>query len=398
MFLAALFMGATVSAFAQTTETVTETRTVKETVTDQTERQSFWSNTFLSVGVGGQMLFGDHEKEMKFGDRISPALDIAFGKWITPEVGVRLMFSSWRINGATQNNELSDGGAVDGKPWYGYWLTDQKINYMNLHGEVMFNLSNLFCGYNPKRIWNVSPYIGMGWMRIFSDEKTNEIGANLGIYNSFRLSDALDLNLDVRGTLVNDDFDGERGGRNEEGILSATVGLTYKFKPRGFKSKVITILDQTEIDRLRQQMNELNAENERLKNKPAETITNTELLLKEIVAPCMVVFPINTANLSQDERVNLSMFAENVKKQDKGIVYSITGYADAATGTKEINDPLSKARAEAVYRCLVDEFGISESQLIIDYKGGVENMFYDNPAMSRAVIVRIHSIPENLKK
>ena len=397
MFLAALFMGATVSAFAQTTETVTETRTVKETVTDQTERQSFWSNTFLSVGVGGQMLFGDHEKEMKFGDRISPALDIAFGKWITPEVGVRLMFSSWRINGATQNNELSDGGAVDGKPWYGYWLTDQKINYMNLHGEVMFNLSNLFCGYNPKRIWNVSPYIGMGWMRIFSDEKTNEIGANLGIYNSFRLSDALDLNLDVRGTLVNDDFDGERGGRNEEGILSATVGLTYKFKPRGFKSKVITILDQTEIDRLRQQMNELNAENERLKNKPAETITNTELLLKEIVAPCMVVFPINTANLSQDERVNLSMFAENVKKQDKGIIYSITGYADAATGTKEINDPLSKARAEAVYRCLVDEFGISESQLIIDYKGGVENMFYDNPAMSRAVIVRIHSIPENLK-
>ena len=397
MFLAALFMGATVSAFAQTTETVTETRTVKETVTDQTERQSFWSNTFLSVGVGGQMLFGDHEKEMKFGDRISPALDIAFGKWITPEVGVRLMFSSWRINGATQNNELSDGGAVDGKPWYGYWLTDQKINYMNLHGEVMFNLSNLFCGYNPKRIWNVSPYIGMGWMRIFSDEKTNEIGANLGIYNSFRLSDALDLNLDVRGTLVNDDFDGERGGRNEEGILSATVGLTYKFKPRGFKSKVITILDQTEIDRLRQQMNELNAENERLKNKPAETITNTELLLKEIVAPCMVVFPINTADLSQDERVNLSMFAENVKKQDKGIIYSITGYADAATGTKEINDPLSKARAEAVYRCLVDEFGISESQLIIDYKGGVENMFYDNPAMSRAVIVRIHSIPENLK-
>ena len=395
MFLAALFMGATVSAFAQTTETVTETRTVKETVTDQTERQSFWSNTFLSVGIGGQMLFGDHEKQMKFGDRISPALDIAFGKWITPEVGVRLTYTGWSLNGARQDwsydADLMDG--VDPK----HHLVEQNIRYFNLHGEVMFNLSNVFCGYNEKRIWNVSPYLGMGYMRIYKGGNTSEIGANLGIYNSFRLSEALDLNLDVRGSLVNDDFDSERGGRNEEGILSATVGLTYKFKPRGFKSKVITILDQTEIDRLRQQMNELNAENERLKNKPAETITNTELLLKEIVAPCMVVFPINTANLSQDERVNLSMFAENVKKQDKGIVYSITGYADAATGTKEINDPLSKARAEAVYRCLVDEFGISESQLIIDYKGGVENMFYDNPAMSRAVIVRIHSIPENLK-
>lgn len=395
MFLAALFMGATVSAFAQTTETVTETRTVKESVTDQTERQSFWSNTFISVGVGGQMLFGDHEKQMKFGDRISPALDIAFGKWITPEVGVRLTYTGWSLNGARQDWSY-DADLMDGVDPI-HHLVEQNIRYFNLHGEVMFNLSNVFCGYNEKRIWNVSPYLGMGYMRIYKGGNTSEIGANLGIYNSFRLSEALDLNLDVRGSLVNDDFDGERGGRNEEGILSATVGLTYKFKPRGFKSKVITILDQTEIDRLRQQMNELNAENERLKNKPAETITNTELLLKEIVAPCMVVFPINTANLSQDERVNLSMFAENVKKQDKGIVYCITGYADAATGTKEINDPLSKARAEAVYRCLVEEFGISESQLIIDYKGGVENMFYDNPAMSRAVIVRIHSIPENLK-
>ena len=405
MFLAALFLGATVSAFAQTTETVTETKTVKESVIDQTEGQSFWSNTFISLGVGGQMLFGDHEKQMKFGDRISPALDIAFGKWITPEVGVRLTYTGWSLNGARQDTEWSTdpsqagtlGNPIGGKPWHGYWLYEQDIKYMNLHGEVMFNLSNLLCGYNEKRIWNCSPYLGLGYMRIYKGGNTSEIGANLGIYNSFRLSEALDLNLDVRGSLVNDDFDSERGGRNEEGILSATVGLTYKFKPRGFKSKVITILDQTEIDRLRQQMNELNAENERLKNKPAETITNTELLLKEIVAPCMVVFPINQAVLSQDERVNLSMFAENVKKQDKGIVYSITGYADAATGTKEINDPLSKARAEAVYRCLVDEFGISESQLTMDYKGGVENMFYDNPAMSRAVIVRIYSIPENLK-
>lgn len=398
MFLAVLLMGTATTAFAQTTEIVTETKTVKETVVEEPEGQSFWSNTFLSVGVGGQMLFGDHEKQMKFGDRIAPALDIAIGKWITPEVGVRLMYTGWSLNGATQNEALGNGNPISNKPWHGYWLYEQEIKYMNLHGEVMFNLSNLLCGYNEKRIWNCSPYLGLGFMRIYKGGNTSEIGANLGIHNAFRLSDALDLNLDVRGSLVNDDFDSERGGRNEEGILSATLGLTYKFKPRGWKPKVVTVYNETELERLRQQMTELNAEYERLKNKPTEkVVTNTELLLKEIVAPCMVVFPINKAILSQDERVNLKMFSENVKKADKGIIYSITGYADAATGNKEINDPLSKARAEAVYRCLVDEFGISESQLMIDYKGGVENMFYDNPAMSRAVIVRIHSVPENLK-
>ena len=103
----------------------------------------------------------------------------------------------------------------------------------------------------------------------------------------------------------------------------------------------------------------------------------------------MVVFQINKADLSQDARVNLGMFAENVKKADKGIIYTITGYADAGTGTEEINESLSKRRAEAVYDCLVNEFGISESQLKIDYKCGVENMFYDNPEMSRSTIVTI---------
>ena len=395
MFLVALFMGAATTAFAQTTETVTETKTVKENVIEESDGQSFWSNTFISVGVGGQMLFGDHEKQMKFGDRISPALDIAIGKWITPEVGVRLMYTGWSLNGATQDEALGNGNPLSNKPWHGYWLYEQEVKYFNLHGDVLFNLSNLLCGYNPKRVWNCSPYLGLGWMRVYNGKTTSEIGANLGIHNAFRLSDALDLNLDVRASLVNDDFDGERGGRSEEGILSATVGLTYKFKPRGWKQKVITVYNETELDRLRTQMNELNAENERLKNVPVDTVktVTTEVLLKEVVAPCMVVFPINKSELSQDARVNLGMFAENVKKADKGIVYTITGYADAGTGNKYINEKLSKDRANAVYRCLVDEFGIAESQLKIDYKGGVENMFYDNPEMSRTVIVRITSVP-----
>ena len=142
-------------------------------------------------------------------------------------------------------------------------------------------------------------------------------------------------------------------------------------------------------------MNELNAEYERMKKVQTDTIetVTTEILLKEVVAPCMVIFPINKSELSQDARVNLGMFAENVKKADKEIVYTITGYADAATGNEYINEKLSKDRATAVYRCLVDEFGLNESQLKIDYKGGVENMFYDNPKNSRTVIIRITSMP-----
>lgn len=60
----------------------------------------------------------------------------------------------------------------------------------------------------------------------------------------------------------------------------------------------------------------------------------------------------------------------------------------AATGNKKINDKLSRKRAEAVYECLTKEFGVPESLLEIDHKGGVENMFYDDPALSRAAITK----------
>ena len=90
----------------------------------------------------------------------------------------------------------------------------------------------------------------------------------------------------------------------------------------------------------------------------------------------------------KDARANLGLLAEPIKASDPIAVYTITGYADAGTGSKKTNERLSKKRAEAVYDCLVNEYGVSESQLKIDYKGGVDNMFYDDPRLSRAVITR----------
>ena len=38
------------------------------------------ANWFIGLQGGGQMIFGDHDKQCKLVDRISPALDIYFGK------------------------------------------------------------------------------------------------------------------------------------------------------------------------------------------------------------------------------------------------------------------------------------------------------------------------------
>lgn len=355
------------------------------------ETNHFFDNWFVSGGFGGQVLFGNHDKQVKFFNRIAPALDIAVGKWFTPGIGVRLMYSGLSVKGATQKEghgefpTHSTGEDVPGKGGDGYWLMKQKFKFYNLHLDALFNMSNILYGYNEKRVYNCSPYFGLGWTRVWESPQCMEVSANVGILNSFRLNDALDLNLDIRGAYVSDRFDGELGGRWGEGIWSATIGLTYKFKPRGWdRSKtIIRTHDRTsELKAMQDKINDMQAQ---LAKRKADSIT----VIRTMAAASFVVFKIDTWDLTNEARVQLSLFAENIKKADPNIVYIITGYADKGTGSVERNIILSKNRARVVYECLVNEFGVPKKQLRIDHKGGVDDMFYNDPRMSRAVITKV---------
>ncbi|MCS2863932.1 OmpA family protein [Bacteroides thetaiotaomicron] len=142
---------------------------------------------------------------------------------------------------------------------------------------------------------------------------------------------------------------------------------------------------------MREQLKAMNDENNRLKNELVETsnkVTERVVETNILSAPYLVTFQISRYALSNEARVNIG-FQAKIMKENKNAVYTIIGYADKGTGTKEFNQFLSKSRAEAVYNCLVNEFGVPASQLKITYEGGVDNMFYDDPRVSRAVITVI---------
>lgn len=364
------------------------------------QTNSFWKNWFLSIGGGAQTYFGDHNRQLLWKNRISPAFDVAVGKWFTPGIGVRGMFSGLTIKGATQG-AYSTGELIEEKPYAGYYLSYQEFNYMNLHVDVMLNMTNLCCGFKEERVYNIIPYFGLGWATVLEDADRlqtglapgREVSANIGLINQFRLNRHLDLNIDVRGAYVQDRFDGEDGGRYGEGLLSATANLVWKIGGNNTwdRSKTIIRNDNRAINALREQMDQLSRDNEELQ-KALEDCNEEKAAAAAkklaVVAPNLVTFKINKSNLSKEARANLGLLAEVIKQCDSSVVYTITGYADAATGNKTINDRLSKERAEAVYNCLVKEFGVNPEQLRVEYKGGVENMFYDDPALSRAVITR----------
>ncbi|UYU76080.1 OmpA family protein [Bacteroides thetaiotaomicron] len=390
--LSALLLVTGMSVYAQEdfSKSIKTTTTIVENADKyKVETNRFWSNWFVTAGGGALIFFGDHNMQMKFGDRLSPALDIGFGKWFTPGIGVRFMYSGLTIKGATQNGSHSTGKVYDASQW----LDEQKFDFMNIHGDVLFNASNLLCGYNEKRFWSVTPYVGLGWILTWETPRARNFNASIGLINSFRLSSAFDLNLDVRGTATKDEFDGERGGRKEEGLLSVTVGVTYKFPRRTWGRstvKTITFSDE-ELRLMREQLKAMNGENNRLKNELVETsnkVTERVVETNILSAPYLVTFQISRYALSNEARVNIG-FQAKIMKENKNAVYTIIGYADKGTGTKEFNQFLSKSRAEAVYNCLVNEFGVPASQLKITYEGGVDNMFYDDPRVSRAVITVI---------
>ena len=160
------------------------------------ETNSFWSNWYIGVGGGINIYEGEFDNKTSVGNRIAPALDVSLGKWITPSYGVRLQYSGLKAKGLTDASGMYAKGAHRG-----YYK--EEFNVSNLHADFMWNWSNGFLGFNEKRVWNVIPFVGFGWARSWGNSThDNEIAANIGILNTFRLGKRLDLTLEGRQMLV----------------------------------------------------------------------------------------------------------------------------------------------------------------------------------------------------
>ena len=190
--------------------------------------------------------------------------------------------------------------------------------------------------------------------------------------------------------LTNDRFDKDRGGRRVDGALSLSFGLAYTFAPRGWiRPKTVTKAISEDVSGILKELEALKSDNEdlaqevdSLRNRKPEEIHKVNV----VSSPYYVVFEISKSELSKESKSNLAILAEIIKTNN--LHYTITGYADEGTGTESINQRLSRDRAQAVYDCLVNEYNVPASMLKVEYKGGVGNMFYDDPSLSRAVITR----------
>ena len=354
---------------------------------------SFWSNWFIQVGGDYNIWYSnqEHGRHLDNGgdfdflskQRRSFGGSVAIGKWFTPGIGLRTKlqgFNSKKI------------GAVG--------VTSQ--HFWSLNEQIMFNLSNLFMGYNPERVWNISPFIGGGMARNMSANRY-VMQLSAGINSSWRLCRNLDLYAEAGWNRMEDNFDGNemaqlsnthhgRGWEDKDNHLYAEIGLTFKLGKATWNKTpdvdAIKALSQSQIDALNSQLNDLNAENGKLRKELAEKPKTTVLTksLKEFVAtPISVFFNIGKIDVALlKDLVNVRALAKYAIENNSHIL--VTGYADSSTGTPAINQRLSEQRANTIVEELV-KMGVNRSNIRTAAGGGVKMLEY--PDYDRRATVQI---------
>ncbi len=285
----------------------------------------FFDNTFIGVAGGVTLYNYKHNDSQKpgFGDRIAPALDINLGKWITPTTGIRIGYSGMKLKAF---NHLTDGDDAL-----------HKLKFMHFHGDVLFNLSNALGGYRENRFWDLVPYVGAGYARAWNESKrvnSHKLAASAGLLNNFQLGHRVDLTLEGRWMATDRMFDAVHNGSKFDQVISATLGLTVKFGPRGgfkrpvyqapvdvtgYENRIRTL--EGEVARDRATIDRLTRELEASKRVPANVV---EVETKPITISTF--FEIGKAHVAEVEMANLKTMAE-VIKENPDRKFNVTGYA-----------------------------------------------------------------------
>ena len=352
--------GVSLTSMAQETETATEKYSVAT--------NSFWSNWFVQGGVQWTAFYSSLEHGFDTSNnplksfRSNPQASVAIGKWFTPGLGLRTKVSGiW--------------GKANG----------DSFKYWNAQEQVLFNLSNMFCGYNPKRVYNCIPFAGAGFARNMSSDMY-AMGMSIGLLNEFNINKRVAINLELGWNRLENDFcseghanNGPRGWDSHDNYLYAELGLTLNIGKTGWAKvpdvDAIKALSQSQIDALNAQLADSKSENDRLKamlNEKPKEVAMPESIKQFITTPVSVFFNIGKTDVANPkDLVNVEALAKYAKTNNSKIM--VTGFADSATGTPQINQKLSVKRAEIVKGELI-KMGVHADNISTQAHGGVETL------------------------
>lgn len=340
---------------------------------------------YVQAQVGGQYTLG----EIGFSDLISPNAQVGLGYNFNKVVGARLSFNAWQSKGGQKVNTTT-------YKW--------KWNYVAPMVDATFNLTNLFCEYNPERVVSVGVFGGIGANIAWSNEeaatakagimsnyknssenpleylwkKTDGKGskaffaARLGANVDFRVSERVSLGLEVSANTLSDHYNSKKAG-NPDWYFNALVGAKIAL---GKTHTTKTIPAPKPVEKIIERVIE-----KQVVPAPAPVETKKEVAAKEFRLD--IFFTIGNSVIAKSQASKITEIV-NYMKENPDAKITLTGYADKGTGSDAINDKVAARRAQTVYNALAAK-GVAKSRMIKKSAGSRVQPYSEN-GMNRVTI------------
>ncbi len=373
LMIALAFVGlGTVAANAQST--------IETPTTNKIATNSFWSNWYIQVGVD-MTLHNPYGVDVMdvFPNGKSFGVDLAVGKWFSPEIGTRLK-AQWG-NGLLKSERPTDGHNI--------WTPDaDKGGFGGLYFDTQFNMSNIICGYNADRVWNVIAYPRLGLYREFEAKSMHAL-LGVGVQNTWKLNKLLNVYLDASYNV----YSASENVGSTYGYASVEAGVQFNLGTSTWDKAIsvdaynaLAASSEEALAKLRSDLDRERNVNSDLRERLARA-PKTETKIEKVIAtaPSSVFFSINSSKLnSKKDLINLESIATAAKNSGCKVV--VTGAADSKTGSADYNQKLSEARAQAVADELV-KLGVDNSKIEVRGVGGVGDVAPFN--LNRRAIVEL---------
>ena len=351
---------------------------------------SFGSNWEIAVAGGANAtawnkLLG---KQKSTGD-VGWQVELGVTKWFNPIVGARAQFTAGQLN-------VSDDNGL-------------KSNWMLPHADALLNLSNWIGGYREDRVYYAKLFAGAGVSIVnVNDNASSGFAAVGGLINTFRVSDAIDINLELKGVLTAG-HDMPRGLDKIAGkygqVYSATVGVTYRFGKRywghsysqedvdAYLAAMVALeatlanAQRNEIVLAEQLVEQQKATEQAIEaNKELHTELKQEQAIHTIIGSTAIFFNLNSARLSDRAKAALELVVKTINEAPQDKTFTIVGHADAKTGSPAYNMTLSERRAKTVYEYLI-KHGVAADRMEWKGVGSTQTIFPVN-GTNRVVIIK----------
>lgn len=343
----------------------------------------FTPHWYAQAQIGGQYTLG----EIGFGKLLSPNAQVGVGYNFNQVVGARLSLNAWQSKA---------GQKFEGNTYKWKW------NYVAPMVDATFNLTNLFCEYNPDRLVEVGVFGGIGaniaWgndeaadaqAAILKNEAATEalkygatplenlwdgtktrFVARVGANVDFRVSDRVKLGVELSANTLSDKYNSKKAG-NPDWYFNALVGVKVA-------------LGETHTTKVIPAPKPVEKIIERIIEKPAPApAPKVESKVVEENFRRDIFFPIGNSNIAKSQLTKIAEIVEYMKENPDAKI-TLTGYADKGTGSAAFNDKIAARRAQTVYNTLAAK-GVAKSRMIKESKGSRVQPFEEND-MNRVTI------------